>query len=187
MEKTYEKFKNAVMWTAGDFNLPDINWNPLSLPPGNNRYKKEINERAIRHTKITFQEQQILEPTRQDSTLDLFLSNRPTLTRKYRILPGLGKSDHDIIHISARISAKLLKRTRRTIWDWNKRNNENLHQDAKNFANLFIQKHNRNNPVEELWTCLKSNIQAIMDENIPTRQTSNSSKQSWITNKAKKL
>ena len=49
-------FKDAVIWTAGDFNLPDINWNLLSLPSGNNRYKKEINERALSLVKRTFQE-----------------------------------------------------------------------------------------------------------------------------------
>ena len=123
--------------------------------------------------------------TRQSNTLDIFLSNRPSLTNKCRILPGL--SDHDIVHISARLSAKRLKKVKRTVWDFNKRDKQQLQQNAKNFTSLFLKKHNLTDPVEKIWTCLKTNIMAIMEVSIPTRLTSNSTKQVWITNKAKKL
>ena len=87
IESTCNAHKNAVIWTAGDFNLPDLVWDPLSLPAGNNRVHKDINLRAIEFTRQTFQIQQINTPTRDSNILDIFLTNRPTLTIKCKTIP----------------------------------------------------------------------------------------------------
>ena len=186
IEKVCTDNKNAVIWTLGDFNLPDIDWPSLNI--SGNRYLKEINARAIELAQNVFQDQQVDSPTRDENILDIFLTNRPSLTTKCKLLPPLGNSDHDIVYISASLSAKFIKKAKRTVWDWAKRDNQQLHIDAKNFSSFFIRNHSTSTPIEQMWNCIKENIISLINANVPTRQTtSHTSRQTWITAKAKRL
>jgi hypothetical protein len=48
---------------------------------------------------------------RHENTLDLFLTNRPSVVNRCEPLPGLG--DHEIVYIDTDISAKLNKPVKR--------------------------------------------------------------------------
>jgi hypothetical protein len=177
------KYKNAVIWIMGDFNLPDINWNSYTIEKHQNI--KEINELFI-NTLLNLNLEQInKKPTRNNNILDLFLTNRPGLVIDYEILPGL--SDHDIIRVNNRMHTQICKKPKRIIYLWNKCNTTELHQAAIKFQTTFLTKYNINHPVEDLWQVIKTNLKELMSDFVPTKQTSNKINKCWFNTKLKKL
>ena len=55
----------------------------------------------------------VIEPTRHDNVLDLFLISNPTLASKVECLPGI--SDHDIVLAEVAIKPAQTKQKRRKI------------------------------------------------------------------------
>ena len=178
-----ENNKNAVLWIMGDFNLPDINWKNYTID--NHQTNKEINEHFLDTINNINLEQIVKTATRKNKTLDLFLTNRPGLVLDYKIIPGL--SDHDIVRVTNTIKTKINKIPRRIIYLWNKCNSIKLHQSAANFQQTFLSKFNTNSPVEEIWKDIKTNLKTIMDENVPTKLTSNKINKCWFNSRLKKL
>jgi hypothetical protein len=84
--------KKDIVWLGGDLNLPDIDWQTLSIK--SNQYSKSLNQAYLDKLENVGLLQTNLEPTRGESILDVFLSNRPSLART-RLIPGL--SDHDVV------------------------------------------------------------------------------------------
>jgi hypothetical protein len=69
------------------------------------------------------------------STVDLFLTNRPSLVNRCEPLPGLG--DHEIVYIDTDISAKLNKPVKRKIYIWKKANKDKLEDQASEMVKQF--------------------------------------------------
>ena len=178
-----KQYKNAVIWIMGDFNLPDINWNSYTIDK--HQYSKEINELFINTIQSLNLEQVTKQPTRNHNILDLFLTNRPGLVIDYEIIPGL--SDHDIVRVNNRIKALILKKPKRIIYLWNKCNTLDLHQAAIKFQNIFLAKYSINSPVEDIWQFIKANLKELMDNFVPTKQTTNKINKCWFNTKLKKL
>lgn len=86
--------------TLGDLNLPDVCWN-TGLIIGNQN-TRAINERFLNMLHRTGLEQIVEFSTRKDNTLDVFLTNRPSPCFPG---PGIGLSDHDIVHIESDLIA----------------------------------------------------------------------------------
>ena len=177
------KYKNAIIWIMGDFNLPDINWNSYTVEK--HQYKKEINELFINTVQNLNLELINKRPTRNHNTLDLFLTNRPGLVIDHEIIPGL--SDHDIVRVNNRIKTLINKKPKRIIYLWNKCNTTDLHQAAIKFKNTFLTKYSIDNPVEEIWQYIKENLKELMDVFVPTKQTTNKINKCWFNTKLKKL
>ena len=55
----------------------------------------------------------VTEPTRLENTLDLFITNNPTLVSKVDILPGL--SDHDIVYSEVSVRPRVVKQKPRIV------------------------------------------------------------------------
>ena len=73
------KYKKAVLWVTGDFNLPNINWS-LNTAIGSS-YPLDLCNMLI-DTFSTFGLTQMVDsPTSGSNTLDLFVTNRPTELR----------------------------------------------------------------------------------------------------------
>jgi hypothetical protein len=87
IEKIANNNPSSIMWVAGDFNLPDIDWKTISII--GNRYRKSINEGFLETISSIGLEQLVDEPTRKDNTLDLFLTNRPTFVKNAKLFLGL--------------------------------------------------------------------------------------------------
>ena len=187
IEKTHSKFSNNPFWTLGDFNLPDINWDSLSI--NGNQYLKDINERALDHINDMYQEQQVTAPTRTKGTssniLDLFLTNRPALTRKCSLTPGL--SDHDVVSVKALVSPRHVKNSKREVLDWKKADWDSLHRQALFFSRVFTGSHKDTNDTDILWKCIKTNITDLIDNHVPKRVLKKGNDQAWITTAAKRL
>ncbi|CAG2207668.1 unnamed protein product [Mytilus edulis] len=111
IEHVHQSNKNSVLWIGGDLNLPDINWNSTSIQ--GNKVNSGINKRLLDMIHNCHMEQTVTFPTRLDNTLDLFLTNRPSLINRCSPLPGI--SDHDAVFIETSAAAKRGKPVKRKI------------------------------------------------------------------------
>ena len=102
IESVVDSHPKDCVWVVGDLNLPDINWSSNSVD--NNQYKKDINEKVLNTIENCGMQQMVELPTRNNKTLDILLTNRPSLVTNCSVQPGV--SDHDIVMLSADINAK---------------------------------------------------------------------------------
>ena len=87
--------KNSIIWLAGDFNMPDIDWSSEAIK--NSCKFKTLYEDFLENIVSLNLEQMVKIPTRNNNILDLPLTNVPSLVHNVKSLPSLGNSDHDII------------------------------------------------------------------------------------------
>ena len=99
------------VWLTGNFNLSDMEWNPLSVRNGA-RYSDSyqvfmdmLDEAALTQT--------VTEPTRDSNTLDLFATNIDTLITRCEVIPCI--SDHNAILVESRLRPLRQKTPRRSI------------------------------------------------------------------------
>ena len=86
-------YSNATIWIAGDANLPDINWQNHTII--SNRYNLSINSRMLDLVSNHGLSQYVDFPTRGQNTLDIFLTNRPSMISSCLPIPGI--SDHEAV------------------------------------------------------------------------------------------
>ena len=89
----------------GDFNVIDIDWH-------NHQSKPNSTMGPLCETHLTFLTDFFLaqcqkDPTREDSVLDLFYTNKPGLVKSTSTIPGI--SDHDIIAVYCNIRVRPYK------------------------------------------------------------------------------
>ena len=96
LDQIYEITKNnesSTIILGGDFNVGDINWDSLTVSNASNNKAHCIKTLEIMaHFHL---EQMQRQPTRLDNTLDLWLTNKPSLVRQCNSIPGI--SNHDIV------------------------------------------------------------------------------------------
>ena len=89
---------NIIM--AGDYNFPDWDWQHNTIKQGckhvhlHQRFKTLLDTNCL--------EQLVVEPTRENNTLDLVITNNTRLVDKIEVIPGL--SDHDIVRVQININ-----------------------------------------------------------------------------------
>ena len=152
IEHLKKRFKNAVIWIGGDFNLPDINWQSNTID--GNQNSTRVNNMMMDLAETCNMQQMVTQPTRKDSILDPFLTNRPTLTTRCTTLPGLG--DHDIVFIESSASAKRTKPVKRRIHLWRDADIGSLKTSCLSFQHLFLQKYNTSSNVNTMWNGIKN-------------------------------
>jgi hypothetical protein len=86
MEKIANRNHSSILWVAGDFNLPGIDWKTISIT--GHQYRKPINEGFLELICSIGLEQLVDEPTRKENTFDLFLTNRPSFVKNAKLFPG---------------------------------------------------------------------------------------------------
>ena len=103
--------RNYVLWVGGDLNLPDINWPDCTIQ--GHSYPIDINQRFLEMLLTTHTERIITTPTRQNNILDIFITNRPSLTSQCHTIPEL--NDHHAISIHSSAQAHRTKPAHRKI------------------------------------------------------------------------
>ena len=89
-------------------------------------------------------------PTRRSNTLDLFLSNRPTLINRVEPLPGI--SDHDtMVFVDTSIKSMRQRPTRRKILLWKHVDYDMLKAQAAILSNDIINNYYMTTPINTLW------------------------------------
>ena len=168
-------YKNSTIWIRGDFNLPDIDWKTNSIVSHN--YPIPINKSILDMIQDLGAEQMVDFPTRKDSILDIFVTNRPSLVNKCTPIPGL--SDHDIVLIDANIVHSRQKPARRLIYLWNKANLIEMEQDIAAFSRSFTTENSETTPINTLWATFKKKCMEVLQRHVPSKYTSTRYSQSW--------
>ena len=166
-----------------DLNLPDIDWTTETVE--GHQYSNAINTAFL----SAFQElglSQIVDfPTRLHNTLDLFLTNRPSMISKCTAIPGV--SDHEMILTISDIQAKRIKPVSRKILLWNKANIDNIRNDLSTFSSNYLTEVTINTPVEEQWKIISRHLTHILDDLVPSKMSTTRFNQPWITRQIKRL
>jgi len=81
---------NTIVWLGGDYNLPDIDWINLTIR-GSPSYSS-LNDYLLDMLNDNGLSQMVTFSTRENSILDLFITNSPSFIDNIKPLPGI--SDH---------------------------------------------------------------------------------------------
>ncbi|CAG2201493.1 unnamed protein product [Mytilus edulis] len=130
-------------------------------------------------------EQTVTFPTRLDNTLDLFLTNRPSLINRCSPLPGI--SDHDAVFIESSAAAKRGKPVKRKIHLWKRADNEKLKKECLEFQQQFLDKYTIQSSIAEMWLDISTALTNILDSSVPSKMTTSRFSQPWITKEIKAL
>ena len=173
------------MW--GDFNLPDINWTDESLV--SNRYPIDINKSLLDLLESLNLTQVVHFPTRANNTLDILLTNRPTLVHK--LVPSPGISDHDsIVNAEIDCMARIRRPVSRKIFQWHKLSDSDL-LEIRNYVNNSVESLLNTcstvTPVEDIWLSIKIISSEVTDKFIPSKMTSCRFNQPWVNRKCRSL
>ena len=182
LKKLQIRNPSSTLWVVGDFNLPDIDWDTVSII--SHQYRKAINEGCLETINSIGLEQLVDEPTRNDKILDLFLTNRPTFVNKCKVIPGV--SDHEAVIIDSDTKARRQRPAKRKIYLWKRADPDKIKKDVQAFSNEFIANHDTSTPVEDLWNCLNKKMCQVMEDHIPSKFTSERFNHPWINSSVKK-
>ena len=111
IENIVQNHKNSIVWIGGDLNLPDISWTSYSIE--GNQYPQGLSERFLNMLNPCNLEQTVQETTRNEKTLDMFLTNRPSLVNRCSTIPGLG--NHEAVCIDTSVRANMGRPAKRSI------------------------------------------------------------------------
>ena len=122
-------------------------------------------------------------PTRLDNTLDVFLTNRPSLVNSCEPVPGI--SDHDAaVYVHSDILPKRHRPIQRTIHVWRKADNRLIHDELATFAQKH---HNLDTPVETPWALFVARCKQVLAKHVPTKLSSRRYNQPWANGKIRNL
>ncbi len=118
------------------------------------------------------------DPTREDNTLDLLCTNKPSLVKNIVTLPGI--SDHDAIIADSDIKPAHNKKNPRNIPVFSKADWTSMKCETNIFSADFLASY-KNQSVDCNWTSIKAFINEIMSKYIPTKKTSRLAHSPWIS------
>ncbi|XP_070198749.1 uncharacterized protein [Littorina saxatilis] len=173
--------KNAQLLVAGDFNLPSYDWTNMTMKP-KPRYA-QLHKDFVDLLGDTGMEQVVKEPTRRDNTLDIVLTNCPSLIPRVEVIPGL--SDHRIVYFEYTTRPETLKNVARPILLYQRANWEEMKQDMLDLQAEF--RETEDTPTEDLWQRFKLALLDSMKKHIPTKTPRLKSSYPWITYEIKKI
>ena len=179
-----KKFRNRRITIAGDFNLPDIDWQNYTV--NGHQYEKKVNELYLTCFSELGLEQTNKMPTRLKSILEIYLTNNPDRILKSETVPGLG--DHEsALQTTYQTYLPRRKPLKRNIYLWNKANEESIRNNCRQFSQLFLKHHSAADDVNQLWKCIKTNLKTIINDNVPTKTTSANFTKPWVTTEVKRI
>ena len=198
---------DKLIWIAGDFNLPDIDWTAVS--PHDPPLDSDTDPAPIiphtnrRHLHDTFMDivdtyslsQTVLQPTRTQTrtrpgdgdggpltttahTLDLFLTNNTLNITNTKVIPGL--SDHDIVLVDADMKPTRQSQRRRPIFLYSKADTDKIRQDLTRYSNDFFTEDPYSRPLSSNWDNLKHAIHTSMNNHIPQKTPSSRYSLPWF-------
>ena len=175
--------QGAAIWIAGDINLPDIllDYQRDCWPP----YRKGINESFLQLLAKTGLEQIVDFPTRLDNTLDVIITNRPSLVNRCESMPGL--SDHDIVYADWNILAKRRKPVRRKVYLWKRTEFDAIRVETQRWTDNFVATYSPSTPVEKLASEIELHLENTLQNQVPSKFTSTRYSQPWFSTATKRI
>lgn len=173
----------SIIIVGGDFNLGHMNWETHSVIPGKPNQKQHqqlldiINDHGLK--------QVVNEPTRNDKTLDLIMTNYPSIVDKIETIPPLGEADHDIVSLECVLSLKRCQTTPRKIFKYKQANWTKIQQDIDKIHQEIIEK-KKTTDINGLWQIFKNSLHQSISENIPQKMLRHNKNLPWITTSLKR-
>ena len=184
LEEIVEKNPRTCVIVGGDFNAPGINWTDNDVTIKHDARNKGMCARLLSIFSNFSLHQLQTEPTRENSVLELFCTNKPGLVKNISLTPGI--SDHDgVIVVDMALKAVINKKPQRRIPLWSKANWEKLKEDARSFASEFLNGCSDRSP-EENWAAFKSHMKTAQSA-IPSKLSSERTNLPWLTSEVKRL
>jgi hypothetical protein len=123
-------------------------------------------------------EQLVEEPTRQENTLDLIITNSPQLIPRIEILPGL--SDHDAVYCEVTIHPQKRKQVPRLIPLYKKADWDGL-RNSMTELQVRVEDMKSAATTEELWSTFRDSLRAAISSFIPHKQARVRENKPWIS------
>lgn len=184
MYRVKNRFRNSKFTVAGDFNLPDIDWNKTII--NGYRYSTEVNNFFLESFFDLGLEQINTNPTRRSNILEIYLTNNVGNVSEVKTVPGVGDHESALL-VTTRTTIFRRKKTKRKIFLWKSADHSSIRKQCKDFASCFIKHHSSLDPIEKLWNCIKSSLNTIINDNVDTKITSSNWSKPWITPRVRKL
>ena len=167
----------SIIIVSGDFNLGHIDWTSSSTIPGkpNAKQHQDLLDLIADHS-LT---QIVDKPTRNDKTLDLIITNYPSIVDNLETIPPIGEADHDILSLEITVSLRRCKNKPRQILKYSKANWDNIKQDLKTTYHKINQSQDSHD-IDSIWNIFKDSLQMSISKNIPTKTIKYDNKLPWI-------
>ena len=125
-------------------------------------------------------------PTILDNTLDVFLTNWPSLVNSCEPVPWI--SDHDsAVYLHSDILPKRHRPIQRTNHIWRKADNRLIHDKLATFADELQKDYNLDTPVETLWALFVARYKHVLAKHVPTKLSSRRYNQLWAKGKIRNV
>jgi hypothetical protein len=175
-------YPNANIWIAGDLNFPGIDWVSKILKPSC-RYPT-LHQDLLDTLDDNALQQLVNEPTREQNTLDLFITNNTTLINKVQVIPGI--SDHHAVLVEADLTPMSNKQQKRQVPLYKKANWEQLKEHVRNYGNN-LDTTEKTVSVDTLWQNFKIMLEAGVKQHVPHKTAKTKDSLPWITRSIKRL
>ena len=154
----------ATVVLGGDFNARGIDWDNSTVKPGAEH--KPLCEIILETLSEHSLEQLQKSPTRKDSLLDLFCTNKPGLVKSICNIPGFSSEDHEFLVIDSWIKPELLRKAPRKFFKWSKADWPSMKADTEIWAGEWLRT-NTTRSTQENYTSFCTHIQATMSKYVP--------------------
>ena len=184
IESVLSKYKGAhqPIILGGDFNLPDICWENDCVKGSSQR--KSLHEYFLTLVQTFSLTQLVTDCTRENSILDLVLTNSPNQVKSTHVIPGL--SDHEAVVCDCSFTPRCTKKVPRTVHLFSKADWEPLRAEVRTFSEDYFQSL-LDSTVEEKWTAFKNKLNGLLDKYVPSKRTTTRYNAPWMTNTLKRL
>ncbi|MEO0454925.1 MAG: hypothetical protein AAFY98_12445, partial [Verrucomicrobiota bacterium] len=170
-------FSHDVRIIAGDFNYPGIDWTTLNCSSSDEHFLLGTFEAGLH--------QNVFEPTRLNSILDLIFSSSPELITRVDIIEPLGASDHNMVvaEMSLRCSSNNSK-DQPPRFNFNKANWD-LYRTVLHQANWDILLSSDN--VDVIWSNFVSCVKHALNCSVPLKRSHSSNRPPWLSEDLRRL
>ena len=127
----------------------------------------------------------VKKPTRDNNTLDLFLTNHPNLVQSTKHSPSWARG-HDIVHHELKIKLGRNRQKQRPVKLYKKTDWDGFRMDMAEYqTELFKVSYNVN--TNSKWNLFKLTLNKLSDKFIPTKLCRPKDCHPWIDNSIKRL
>lgn len=175
--------QNAFLFIGGDFNYPGWDWKRKVLKEKclhsavHNRFAEVLDDHGL--------VQLVEEPTRNNNTLDLMLTNFPAKVLRIEVLPGV--ADHDAVFAEVDTRPVTNHQKPRKIPLYKKANWDSMKQDVQQLQTQIEQMERSGSDVNCMWDTFQQKLDASIAKNIPHKTARSKDGLPWMTTELKKL
>ena len=181
-QKSLERICNHTsshIWIGGDFNFPGYNWANEHLKPG---CKQPVLTRRFLDIIADCGLTQIVKtPTYYENTLDLFLTNNPSIVCNTQVVPGISSDGHHAVYVEIDVNPSRRIKKPRKVHSFKKADWDSLKTHSKNFCNQVLDNTTTDTPVNDLWKSFTSHLNEGVERFVPTIMTKAKERPPWIT------